>query len=368
MSTTATTITSTLIRSNPLAFHTDMIFGGSPLRSVLLLVGPLYCCSSFSFHAPQVFARNSCVVVDDDFTEEAQRLAKDLQLPTSSQIPDGPQCFHHFLRLVPHQAGRGTPTYALSLEKNEHVVVEGAETRRRRPRSKSKALPFFVDFCPPEDSRLGMRCQKGSEGDLLVKAIGMRKLRQSEGIIFDLTAGIGQDSLLLAMSGAEKVYMVERHAIVVALLRDAFRRLSLQAKDEAQGIKSDHAFSLLDKLNLYEADSVDLITRMLKEGNERMPDVVYLDPMFPPRKKAAKVKKGMSLLHSLLDSQRTDEVSEAIREKENEDLLNVAYQCTVSRVVVKRPTNASPLGINTMLRPSYSIDGSVSRWDVYVKS
>ena len=34
------------------------------------------------------------------------------------------------------------------------------------------------------------------------------------------------------------------------------------------------------------------------------PDVVYLDPMFPPRTRPSAVKKNIQILHSLLDTQQ----------------------------------------------------------------
>ena len=87
--------------------------------------------------------------------------------------------------------------------------------------------------------------------------------------------------------------------------------------------------------------------------------------MFPARTKSASVKKNMQILHGLLDSQAIDD---AVRQLEEAELLGVAYEAARTRVVVKRPVNAEPLGGQQALKPSYSIRGSVNRWDVYVKS
>ena len=90
--------------------------------------------------------------------------------------------------------------------------------------------------------------------------------------------------------------------------------------------------------------------------------------MFPPRKKSAKVKKEMTILHSLLDTQSTDTASEERRLQEELCLLEESIKAAKRKVVVKRPAKAVPLGGDlSPFRPSYAIEGSVNRWDVYVK-
>ena len=97
------------------------------------------------------------------------------------------------------------------------------------------------------------------------------------------------------------------------------------------------------------------------------PDVIYLDPMFPARTKSSKVKKGMGLLHGLLETQDDDTERVALKDNSERVLLQESYDVAQSRVVVKRPAKAPQLGVEDALLPSYSIDGSVNRWDVYVK-
>jgi len=82
------------------------------------------------------------------------------------------------------------------------------------------------------------------------------------------------------------------------------------------------------------------------------PDAVYLDPMFPPkRKKSAAVNKEMRLLRELVGD-----------DLDAPDLLEVARGVARERVVVKRPDHAPPLAPY----PSMSFLGKLVRYDVYL--
>src|SRR5690606_5526316 len=107
--------------------------------------------------------------------------------------------------------------------------------------------------------------------------------------ILDATAGWGRDSFILASLGFE-VTMIERSPIVAVLLKDALKRA---ANNEA-----------CKRMHLIQDDAVHYL-QPLAEKNR--PDVIYLDPMFPARKKSALVKKEMALLQTLLDEPNTDE-------------------------------------------------------------
>ena len=62
-------------------------------------------------------------------------------------------------------------------------------------------------------------------------------------------------------------------------------------------------------------------------------DVVYLDPMFPARRKSAKVKKDMAALQELLGHQ-----------SDGSELLQHAKSLATKRVVVKRAKTSPHLG------------------------
>jgi 16S rRNA (guanine1516-N2)-methyltransferase len=83
-------------------------------------------------------------------------------------------------------------------------------------------------------------------------------------------------------------------------------------------------------------------------------DIIYLDPMFPERRKAAKVKKNMQMLQRLLG-----------HEDEPDGLLEICLSIARVRVVVKRPRHAAWLNA---CRPSYDICGKSSRFDIYLRA
>ena len=184
-----------------------------------------------------------------------------------------------------------------------------------------------------------------------------------------------------------KVHMVERDPLVASLLLDAMRRLDIL---DSKG--SNIAKFISKCLSMEEGDALSVLQRLsdangTSESDLNLvpypPDIVYLDPMFPPRKKkASAVKKDMAMLHSLLetatvseDKERHEE-SEKARLKEEQQLLEAACNAATRRVVVKRPANALPLGlmgdnesdVNVNIpTPSFDVRGNINRWDVYCR-
>jgi 16S rRNA (guanine1516-N2)-methyltransferase len=324
-------------------------------------------------------SRKVCVVLDEPFLNEARTLASDLDIPTVSPdlIAEEVGNFHHLLRLVPFEVANEPITYALALESCEESPKplqgddDSPKPRRRKPKQKPKPKPFYVDLCPAENSQIGKRGTKEGGKDLLVKAVGPSKgvVCGSKGaVVYDLTAGLGQDSLVLALNGAIMVHLVERDPIVAALLKDAIRRLGILSCHQGSDLRAAMALELSKKMIVHQGDGAEVMAKLIASGTAPPPDVIYLDPMFPPRTKSAKVKKNMVLLHGLLDTQTTDEISDTKRLEEESRLLGQAFEATTGKVVVKRPARSLPLGDDSMPRPSYAIEGSVNRWDVYVKT
>ena len=81
------------------------------------------------------------------------------------------------------------------------------------------------------------------------------------------------------------------------------------------------------------------------------PDVVYLDPMFPLRKRSALAKKEMRVLRRLVGD-----------DEDAGELLEVARRAARRRVVVKRTPEAPPLAA----APTMSYRGKLVRYDVYL--
>jgi 16S rRNA (guanine1516-N2)-methyltransferase len=219
---------------------------------------------------------------------------------------------------------------------------------------------------------MGKRGGRDSGRDLLVQAVAPKKSfdGQDGAVVYDLTAGFGQDSLVLALSGASKVYMVERDPVVAALLEDALRRVNLLSTSRTSDPQTELACFLSERLSLSVGEATKVVVSLTESDETPKADVVYLDPMFPPRTKSAAVKKGMQILHGLLDTQQSDDESTNQRNLEESQLLELALQAAKVRVVVKRPIRATPLGGDSSVtpRPSYDVEGSVNRWDVYVKN
>ena len=171
-------------------------------------------------------------------------------------------------------------------------------------------------------------------GELLVKAA---KLKGQDNItVLDATAGLGEDSYLLAAAGF-RVKMFESDHVIAALLRDGLNR----------ALADDALCETAKRLELFEEDSIEA----MRSGRFK-PDVVYLDPMFPERKKSALVKKKFQLLH-LLEAPCDN----------GKELLSAAYGSGAKRIVVKRPLKGAYLGEK---KPDFSYEGKSIRYDVYL--
>lgn len=180
------------------------------------------------------------------------------------------------------------------------------------------------------------RIRRGNfQSELLVKA---SKIKGLDGVttVMDCTAGLGEDSILLAAAGF-MVRMYERDSIIAALLRD-----SLQRAIEIPELKP-----IVERMELYEEDSLKALYHL----NE-VPDVIYLDPMFPSRQKSALVKKKFQMLQQL------EQPCE-----EGDKFLQAAIACKPRKIVVKRPLKGEFLGNR---KPDYSINGKTIRYDCIV--
>ncbi len=180
----------------------------------------------------------------------------------------------------------------------------------------------------------------GGKGQMIAKAVGLKAGVYPR--VLDATAGLGKDSFVLASLGCQ-VQMVERMAIVHALLRDGLARARAYALAEDAELAQ-----IIARMNLVASDSKAYLESL---AGADFPDVIYLDPMFPERHKSADVKKEMRAFHSLVGA---DEDADA--------LLPLALAHVNYRVVVKRPRKAPFLNNQA---PSYQLEGKSSRFDIY---
>ena len=170
--------------------------------------------------------------------------------------------------------------------------------------------------------------------ELLVKAA---KIKKAEGELtaVDATAGLGEDSLLLAAAGFN-VTLYERNPVVYELLKDALERAA-QIPELAP---------VVARMTAVHADSVAGMASL-----EAPPDVILLDPMFPARQKSALVKKKLQMIQKL-EQPCDDEIT----------LLLTAMEAKPKKLIVKRPPKGDYLA---GLKPDHSIEGKAVRFDCF---
>ncbi len=194
--------------------------------------------------------------------------------------------------------------------------------------------PIIVDFEHGKNAH--RRRFGGGRRQTLAKAMGIKP--NTCPTVIDATAGFGRDAFVFASLGCQ-VTLLERHPLIAVLLADALQRA--QHNPDIQAI--------IARMTLIHADAIAYLHDL---DTTAQPDVIYLDPMYPQRKKSAKVKKEMQLLHSLV-GQNTDSAA----------LLAIARNRARQRVVVKRPKSAPPI---TEQLPSLSLSSQHTRYDIYL--
>lgn len=194
-------------------------------------------------------------------------------------------------------------------------------------------LPLRIDFL---SGKIAFRTLKSTnKNELIAKAVGVKGTFRPS--VIDATAGLGRDAFLLASLGCQ-VIMLERSPILAALLQDGIERLNSQIIEQ-----QDFAFKLL------LGDAKDYLENLTID---EFPDVIYLDPMYPERKKSALVKKEMRILRDLVGD-----------DPDFEKLFLLALRRTNNRVVVKRPRYATH---SNKRKPNIIFTGKTTRFDVYL--
>ena len=189
--------------------------------------------------------------------------------------------------------------------------------------------PLRINF---NDAEFSYRLRKGGgRKEMLARAVGVKPgLR-----VVDCTAGLGRDSFLLASLGC-KVTLFERSPIMAMLLEDGIKR----------AMANEQLFADASNLNLVMGDAIQNLESLTSGA-----DVLLVDPMFPEKKKSAKVKGEMQFLQRFIGS-----------DMDAAKLLDMALSCTFQRVVLKRPRFVDEL---SGLTPSFTLKGKSSRCDVF---
>jgi len=173
---------------------------------------------------------------------------------------------------------------------------------------------------------------KNLNSENLIKALGKIDLNTK---IYDLTAGLGRDALIMALKGY-RVVMIEKHPVLYVLLKNAH-----------QNLLSDYP-DIYSRIEVVNADSACFIQDIKMEDNP----IFYLDPMFPKRAKSAKVKKEMQVLQNICDLSDNAE-----------DLLKLAV--SKGKTVLKRPKLAGEL---SGLKYHHVISGTKISFFVFERS
>jgi len=194
--------------------------------------------------------------------------------------------------------------------------------------------PVSIDFV---GGRVGHRRRTG-EGrkQPLARAVGLK--HGANPTVIDATGGLGRDAFVLATLGCD-MRIVERSPLVAALLRNGLQRACADAETAA----------IVARMQLIEGDAR---TGLANLPNADHPDVIYMDPMYPERRKSALVKKEMRVLRAVTHG-----------DPDAAELLDVARATARQRVVVKRPGTAEPLRDDV----SMTIASENTRFDVYLR-
>jgi 16S rRNA (guanine1516-N2)-methyltransferase len=211
------------------------------------------------------------------------------------------------------------------------VGADGLQVQQLGPQAPG---PVRVDFV--EGQAAHRRLFGGGTGQMIAKAVGI-----AQGVrprVLDCTAGLGKDAFVLASLGCQMT-LIERQPLIAALLEDGLAR--------ARG--DDETGPIVARMTLLTGNAIE----HLRQWQGEPPQVIYLDPMFPHREKSALVKKEMRVFRPLVGD-----------DLDAPALLEAALALATHRVVVKRPRKAP---IIEGARPSHSLEGKSSRYDIYPK-
>ena len=174
--------------------------------------------------------------------------------------------------------------------------------------------------------------QSNLEREMLVKAVKLKN-QDHPPVLIDATAGMGEDSLLLAASGF-RVKLYEYDPIIASLLEDTLMRAG----------QVPELMDTVSRMELHIENSIHAMNNL-----DFTPDIILLDPMFPARTKSSLVKKKFQLLQQL-----EPPCSDA------SELLKAAILAKPQKIVIKRPVKGPYLAD---IKPDYSYSGKAIRYD-----
>lgn len=182
----------------------------------------------------------------------------------------------------------------------------------------------------------------------------LAKVIDKHAFVFDATGGFLKDALMMAFLGC-RVWVCEAHPLIASLVQDALARAALNLA-WAKIILDENRFKF------FALDARIILQQFLADDRALRPDIVYLDPMFPPKRKSSIAKREIQWL------QRIHSVSSLMypdyQQSSAEVLLELGLRVAKKRVVVKRPMHAPTLVQSPL--PSFSRAFQSARFDVYL--
>lgn len=193
--------------------------------------------------------------------------------------------------------------------------------------------PFYIDFTSGQYFNM---YRKGvSKKDPLARAIGIKKEPLK---VLELTAGWLKDTWQMLVLGCQ-VTACEKNELVFQLVNKALLQINVQEPWK----------EFLKSLRHCHVDSEFFVT----ENDLALWDVIYIDPMFPDKKKSLS-RKEMQILQELIKDDKN----------KGESLVELTLAKRPKRLVVKRPLHGSELAEGV----SFQVKGKLSRFDVYINA
>ena len=187
---------------------------------------------------------------------------------------------------------------------------------------------LHIDFTK---GSMAWRLSRFEHETLLKKALGRNKDQIK---IFDATAGLLQDSLVFLSLG-HRVVACEQSKILYSLLTDACERARSKIKT-------------LKNLTLINGEASEVFKTFADFT------VIYLDPMYPDKKKSALRSGSISIIKEIL-------LLENIKDQGNH-LFNFFKKTRSRKIILKRPIKSEKLCNNI----NYQVSGKSTRFDIYI--
>lgn len=174
----------------------------------------------------------------------------------------------------------------------------------------------------------------GLKREILLQAINLKPSVSQPIKVLDLTAGLGRDSILMALSGFT-VRMLENNPYLAIILN--YLCLNFRAQ--------------LNDIQVIYTHNYDYLQRITDKY-----DVIYFDPMFADGKNAL-AKKDMQLIDLMIKTANQES------HIADDTVFNLAWNLCSHKLVVKRDNKQQSLVAKPC--PTYNKAGKTIRFDVY---